>query len=40
MHRIALFTAAVGVGGDSTMQVHTMYGDPMNDYGIKFNGAE
>ena len=25
-----------GVGGDSTMHVHTMYRDPTNDYGIKF----
>jgi hypothetical protein len=29
-----------GVGGDSTMHVHTMYRDPTNDYGIQFNGAE
>src|SRR5207249_4966600 len=29
-----------GVGGDSTMHVHTMYRDPTNDYGIKFTGAE
>jgi hypothetical protein len=29
-----------GVGGDSTMHVHTMYRDPTNDYGIQFNGAQ
>jgi hypothetical protein len=29
-----------GVGGDSTMHVHTIYRDPTNDYGVKFNGAE
>ncbi len=28
-----------GVGGDSTMHVHTMYRDPTNDYGIKFTRA-
>jgi hypothetical protein len=25
-----------GVGGDSTMHVHTMYRDPTNDYGVRF----
>jgi Protein of unknown function (DUF3500) len=29
-----------GVGGDSTMHVHTMYRDPTNDYGIRFTGAQ
>jgi hypothetical protein len=29
-----------GVGGDSTMHVHTMYRDPTNDYGVKFTVAE
>ena len=29
-----------GVGGDSTMHVHTMYRDPTNDYGIQFTGAQ
>jgi hypothetical protein len=29
-----------GVGGDPTMHVHTMYRDPTNDYGVKFNGAQ
>lgn len=27
-----------GVGGDSTMHVHTMYRDPTNDYGRAFTG--
>jgi hypothetical protein len=34
------FVSPQGVGGDSTMHVHTMYRDPTNDYGIQFNGAE
>ena len=25
-----------GVGGDTTMHVHTMYRDPTNDYGVRF----
>ncbi|MGI4879328.1 MAG: DUF3500 domain-containing protein [Janthinobacterium lividum] len=25
-----------GVGGDSTMHVHTMYRDPTNDYGVVY----
>jgi hypothetical protein len=29
-----------GVGGDSTMHVHTMYRDPTNDYDIKLTGAQ
>lgn len=29
-----------GVGGDSTMHVHTIYRDPTNDYGVKFTGAQ
>lgn len=29
-----------GVGGDSSMHVHTMYRDPTNDYGIRFTGAQ
>jgi hypothetical protein len=29
-----------GTGGDKTMHVHTVYRDPTNDYGVKFNGVE
>ncbi len=28
-----------GVGCDPTMHVHTIYGDPTNDYGVKLTGA-
>jgi Protein of unknown function (DUF3500) len=29
-----------GTGGDKTLHVHTIYRDPSNDYGVKFNRAE
>jgi hypothetical protein len=29
-----------GVGGDSTMHVHTIYPGPTNDYGMKYTGAQ
>ena len=38
--RIVIEFSPQGVGGDSTMHVHTIYRDPTNDYGVKFNGAE
>jgi hypothetical protein len=38
--RIMIEFSPQGVGGDSTMHVHTIYRDPTNDYGVKFNGAE
>jgi hypothetical protein len=38
--RIVIEFSPQGVGGDSTMHVHTMYRDPTNDYGVKVNGAE
>jgi hypothetical protein len=38
--RIVIEFSPQGVGGDSTMHVHTLYRDPTNDYGVKFNGAE
>jgi Protein of unknown function (DUF3500) len=37
--RIMIEFSPQGVGGDSTMHVHTIYRDPTNDYGVKFNGA-
>jgi hypothetical protein len=27
-------------GGDKTLHVHTIYRDPSNDYGVKFNGPK
>ena len=38
--RIVIEFSPQGVGGDSPMHVHTIYRDPTNDYGVKFNGAE
>jgi hypothetical protein len=38
--RIVIEFSPQGVGGDRTMHVHTIYRDPTNDYGVKFNGAE
>jgi len=38
--RIVIEFSPQGVGGNSTMHVHTIYRDPTNDYGVKFNGAE
>jgi hypothetical protein len=38
--RIVIEFSPQGVGGDSTMHVHTIYRDPTNDYGVKFNGGE
>ena len=38
--RIVIEFSPQGVGGDSTMHVHTIYRDPTNDYGVKFNGAQ
>jgi Protein of unknown function (DUF3500) len=38
--RIVIEFSPQGVGGDSTMHVHTVYRDPTNDYGVRFNGAE
>jgi Protein of unknown function (DUF3500) len=38
--RIVIEFSPQGVGGDSTTHVHTIYRDPTNDYGVKFNGAE
>jgi hypothetical protein len=38
--RIVIEFSPQGVGGDSRMHVHTIYRDPTNDYGVKFNGAE
>jgi len=29
-----------GVGGDSTMHVHTVYRDPTNDYGVQFTAGQ
>jgi hypothetical protein len=37
--RLVIEFSPQGVGGDSTMHVHTMYRDPTNDYGIKLTGA-
>jgi Protein of unknown function (DUF3500) len=37
---IAIEFSPQGVGGDSTMHVHTIYRDSTNDYGVKFNGAQ
>lgn len=34
--KLAIEFSPQGVGGDSTMHVHTMYRDPTNDYGIAF----
>ena len=38
--RLVIEFSPQGVGGDSTMHVHTMYRDPTNDYGVKFSSGD
>ena len=38
--KIVIEFSPQGTGGDKTLHVHTIYRDPTNDYGVKFNGAE
>ncbi len=38
--RLIIEFSPQGVGGDPTMHVHTMYRDPMNDYGVSLTGAQ
>lgn len=38
--RVIIEFSPQGVGGDPTLHVHTIYRDPTNDYGMRFNGAE
>jgi hypothetical protein len=37
--RLVIEFSPQGVGGNPTMQVHTIYRDPTNDYGVKLTGA-